>query len=127
MKLLQEKYNGDAWKVLVYSLFLKRTTRKQVESILDVFFLEYPDPQSFLRASTNRVHRLIKPLGLYDKRALELKDLATELVNDRLQTREDILSIKGCGKYVADCFDIFVLHRDANPTDKQLKKYLKKT
>ena len=129
MRLIQEQYRGDAWKVLVSSLFLKRTRGDVVEKIIRDFFKRFPHPQDFLQETRENIEELIRPLGLWRNRAKEIKNIASWLVeNGTPKTRDEVLSIKGAGGYVADSYSIFVLEDfSVSPKDEKLKAYLAET
>jgi endonuclease III len=65
MPLLQERYEGDHWPILVVSLSLKRTHRSQAEPVVQELLDRYPAPRDHLRADAVEVADLLCPLGLW--------------------------------------------------------------
>lgn len=128
LRLIQEDYVGDAWKVLVASLFLKRTTGRQVRPVLKKFFEVFPKPT--LELSKGRkledIEEIIRSLGLWRKRAKEISNIAMHLYTfGDPKTKEKASLINGVGEYVANAYAIFVLgDLTVKPNDEKLRYYL---
>jgi len=120
--LLQEKYWPDEWRILVCCLLLNQTTRRQVDKIIDEFFLKYPGPVSMCMASGEELHALIQPLGLANKRVKTLKRFSHEYLTKTWQEAKDLY---GCGKYANDTWRIFCRGdwEDVSPQDHALNNY----
>ena len=70
--LLQEIYRDDPWKMLVCCILLNLTQRKQVDGIRHELFSKYPTEYEMIEANEDELSELLKPLGLYRKRAKTL-------------------------------------------------------
>jgi len=93
------------YKVLIAELLLKRTTRYAVVKHYSKFIEKFPDINSVYRASFEEVREAFRPLGLYNQRAKQLKELAAAIMEryggqipDRL---EDLKSLPGVNDYIA--------------------------
>ena len=73
--LLQEIYQPDGWKMLTCCMLLNLTNRKQVDTIRDELFSKYPTPKDMMNANQSELAELLKPLGLYNRRAKSLKKM----------------------------------------------------
>ena len=120
--LVQEPYFGDEWKILVCCLLLNLTTHKQVRKVLPKFFKKYPHPHSIISAKEEELKKIIKPLGLVNKRSTTLIRFSQEYINNQWKTAKDLY---GCGKYADDAWHIFCKGdwKDIRPKDHALNYY----
>ncbi|MCL7389963.1 MAG: A/G-specific adenine glycosylase [Thaumarchaeota archaeon] len=85
-------------------LLLKRTTIRQVARIYEEFMRRFPTPHALLSAGEEDVKKIIKPLGLHNKRSKELIELARVLV-DKFNgevpcDKEKLRELPGVGEYI---------------------------
>lgn len=119
--LLQEIYQPDGWKMLTCCMLLNLTNRKQVDTIRDELFSKYPTPKDMMNANQSELAELLKPLGLYNRRAKSLKKMSEGYVKGFKSVDE----LYGIGQYAMDSWEIFQNNNtDVNPTDKVLLSYL---
>jgi methyl-CpG-binding domain protein 4 len=119
--LLQEIYQPDGWKMLTCCMLLNLTNRKQVDTIRDELFSKYPTPKDMMNANQSELAELLKPLGLYNRRAKSLKKMSEGYVKGFKSVDE----LYGIGQYAKDSWEIFQNNnRNVNPTDKVLLAYL---
>jgi len=120
--LLQELLWPNEWKVLVACLLLNLTSRKQVDSVVDEFFKRYPTPKDCVSADSDGMYKLLKPLGLVNKRIKTLKRFSDEYLNKDWSTPKELY---GCGKYADDAWHIFCKGdwRNVEPSDHALNNY----
>ena len=119
--LLQEIYQPDGWKMLTCCMLLNLTNRKQVDTVRDELFKRYPTPKDMMNANQSELAELLKPLGLYNRRAKSLKKMSEGYVKGFKSVDE----LYGIGQYAKDSWEIFQNNnRNVNPTDKVLLAYL---
>ena len=119
--LLQEIYQPDGWKMLTCCMLLNLTNRKQVDTIRDELFSKYPTPKDMMNANQSELAELLKPLGLYNRRAKSLKKMSEGYVKGFKSVDE----LYGIGQYAKDSWEIFQNNnKNVNPTDKVLLAYL---
>jgi endonuclease III len=113
--------------MLVACSLVNLTTWAQAEPALEALMLRYPTPTEFSRAQPDDLHDVLRPLGLWRRRAISLTRLAQEwLLRPGPWGIMDIYRLPGCGKYAADSWAIFVEGRtDVDPTDGKLSWYLR--
>jgi endonuclease III len=99
--LLQELLWPNRWQCTVACLLLNVTTRKQVDKVWPTLFQEAPGPQELLDLPIERLIEIIKPLGLYNRRAQRLRQLATAWEKVPFE------KLPGVGKYAAQSDKIF--------------------
>ena len=119
--LLQEIYRDDPWKMLVCCILLNLTKRKQVDGIRHELFSKYPTEYEMIEADEDELSELLKPLGLYRKRAKTLIKFSWMWINGF----SDVEELDGLGKYAKDSWEIFQMNnKDVKPTDKVLLEYM---
>ena len=122
--LLQEIYQSDGWKMLTCCMLLNLTNRRQVDVIRDELFKRYPTPKDMMNADESELADLLKPLGLYNRRAKSLKKMSEGYVKGF----ESVDELYGIGKYAKDSCEIFQNNnRKVKPMDKVLQEYLRVT
>tara|TARA_Y100001937_G_scaffold117105_1_gene169941 strand:+ start:485 stop:733 length:249 start_codon:yes stop_codon:yes gene_type:complete len=74
-----------------------------------------------IEADENELSELLKPLGLYRKRAKTLMKFSWMWINGF----SDVMELHGVGKYAKDSWEIFQMNnKDVKPTDKVLLEYM---
>lgn len=119
----QERYCSDPWAVLACAVMLNQTSGKQLELVHERVFSSWSSCYSMAVADTKLLQEVIKPLGLYRRRATTLVRMSAyyAFVWDGVDPTE----IPGVGKYGSDSYRIFIDGIvPADVTDKELKKYL---
>ncbi|XP_076054563.1 uncharacterized protein LOC143033244 [Oratosquilla oratoria] len=123
--LFQESLYHDPWKLLIGTIFLNRTTGEEAlgKNILWEFLERWPTPEDALSAQWEDLAEVIKPLGLYEKRAKMILKFSEEYISkDWTYPKE----LHGIGKYGNDSYRIFCLNewRKVRPTDHMLNFYI---
>lgn len=120
--LIQERYVGDPWRIMVVCIMLNLTRGCQVKGVVDSFFTKYPTPDACAAADMDELIKVIKPLGLWKRRAISL----VKFSNAWLGQWKDIRDLPGIGSYAYDAWQIFVEGTVPSPTqvhDHKLKEY----
>ena len=119
--LLQEIYQEDPWKMLVCCILLNLTKRQQVDGVRNELFSKYPTEYEMMEADEDELSEILKPLGLYKRRAKTLIKFSWMWVSGF----NDVKELHGIGQYAKDSLEIFQNNnRNVNPTDKVLLAYL---
>ena len=120
--LLQEIYQKDGWKMLVCCMLVNITNRKQVDTVRDILFKQYPTPNDMMKARHSDLVSIIKPLGLYNTRAKRLIKMSEGYVKGFQSVDE----LYGIGQYAKDSWEIFQNNNlKIKPNDKVLQEYLR--
>lgn len=120
--LLQEVYKEDPWKMMVCCILLNLTKRQQVDIVREELFKRYPTEYDMIEANEKELSELLKPLGLYNKRAKTLIKFSWGWINGF----NDIKELYGVGQYARDSWDIFQNNNmNIKPDDKVLQEYLR--
>ena len=121
LRLLQDIYKNDPWKMLVCCIMLNLTTRKQVDKVRHELFKKYPAPQDMSVADYEELSELLMPLGMQYKRAATLMRFSKEYIDGFA----DPIDLYGIGKYAKDSWEIFQNNNlNVQPNDKVLNLYL---
>lgn len=95
----------NPFELLVATVLSAQTTDKRVNTVTPALFEKYPTPQAMAAANLGDLAEIIRVLGFQNKRAKQLKDLATGLVMDFSgevpAEREDLETLPGVGRKTA--------------------------
>ncbi len=118
---------GDPYKILVSEVMLQQT---QVDRVIPKFheFLEkYPTVQDLAEAQPEDVRKTWYPLG-YNVRPYRLHGIACETMErygGRIPSKEEeLLSMKGIGRYTAGAIQSFAFQKDAAILDTNVMRVL---
>ncbi len=107
------KWQGDPWRLLVMSRLSAQCTDKKVNAVSAALFSKYPTPEAMAEAELSDIEKLIRPCGLYRKKAENLRDSSRMLLEDfggELPSDMDaLLSFPGVGRKIANLLrgDVF--------------------
>ena len=71
-------YNKD-YELVIATMLSAQTTDKKVNEITKILFNKYPNLKELKNANVDDLKKLIRPLGSYNKKALNIIDIATKL------------------------------------------------
>ncbi len=103
------------YELLIAVVLSAQTTDKRVNSVTPELFSRFPDARSLAKADLKEVEEIIRPIGLYHSKAVNIMKLADILclkydgqVPDQ---REELESLPGVGRKTANvilsnCFDV---------------------
>lgn len=121
IKIIQEDYSSDPWKVLVCCILLNQTSNKQVRPLIESFFTKWPNPKSLICEKDLAISEFIKTTGFQNLKAKRIKDFSIAWESGV----RDPFKFPGIGDYGREAWMIFV-DNDTSfvPKDKKLKMYL---
>lgn len=122
--LIQEDLWPDEWKVLVSCMMLNCTSRKQVEKVIPVFFLKWPNAESLSMADEKDISETISSLGFKNRRTKNLLKMSRAYLT---KSWNDPRELPGIGEYAARAWEIFFSPKlgDTPPDDGALVVYWK--
>lgn len=120
--LIQEDMWPNEWRILVSCMMLNCTSRKQVEKVIDKFFIKWPDANSLLGSPIDEISELITPLGFKNRRAKRLLEMSEHYTKN---TWNHASELPGVGEYASRAWEIFIKNRLGNdpPKDGALVVY----
>jgi len=108
--------------MLVCCMLLNLTNRKQVDTVREELFTKYRTPKDMMNANHRELADILKPLGLYNRRATSLRLMSAGYINGFKSVDE----LYGIGQYAKDSWEIFQnKNNNIKPTDKVLQEYLR--
>jgi A/G-specific adenine glycosylase len=117
----------DAFHILVAEIMLQRTGAQQVEPVYRRFIAKYPSVHSLASAPLEEVLDDIRSLGLA-YRGARLKQIAdaikTEFGGKVPDGENELLSLPGIGKYVANAVQCFAFKKDVPLVDSNVLRVL---
>lgn len=121
IKIIQEEYANDPWKVLVCCILLNQTSNKQVRPLIENFFKKWPNPKSLMYEDDMVISDFIKTTGFQNVKAKRIKNFSHAWYSGI----RDPFKFPGIGDYGREAWRIFVT-KDVSfiPKDKKLKMYL---
>lgn len=106
----------DPFKVLIAEILLRKTDAGKVLSVYEHFVRRYSSIEALINANDGQLENSLRPLGLYRRRAKELKDLAQMVANEYggeiPRSREELLGLPGVGDYIANAVLCFAFGKD---------------
>lgn len=110
-----EYYRAFTWRqedishyeMFIAEFFLSRTRPDVVEPIYEMFLERYPDIEALEDADADELAEVIRPLGLQNRRATALVEIADAVDGALPETVDGLLELPRVGPYVANatlCF-----------------------
>ncbi|MBS77330.1 MAG: hypothetical protein CMO32_16565 [Variovorax sp.] len=119
---------SDEYLLVVSEVLLQRTQAGVVNDFLPAFLLRYPSWERLARTRLSTLERVLKPLGLWRRRAEVLKALSRERV--RLgafpSERAALETLPGVGQYVANAIELHVYGRHRPLLDSSMARVLER-
>ena len=120
--LMVQQQVKSVWQHMVGVICLNLTNRVQVKAVLPKLFKKYPNPITFIRGHSSTQKKMLKPLGMVNKRLERLKKMSIDFLTWDYKDAKDL---HGIGKYGSDSYRIFYLNEiPKDVKDKELKRYI---
>ena len=124
--LLEELFADDPWKLLLSTILLNRTTRRQVDAVLYKFLEMWPTAEDAANADVTEILECVTPLGIKFRRSagiIRFSKEYLELIRSKCSRHfgengtdpafaledKDVLNLHGCGRYALSAYRIFIL------------------
>src|SRR5437764_4760375 len=117
----------DAYAILVSEIMLQQTQVDRVLPKYRQFLAAFPTLADLARASTADVISVWVPLG-YNRRAISLQSIARQVIAEydgRIpDTIDELLKLKGIGRYTAGAIACFAYHKQVATVDTNIRRVL---
>lgn len=90
-------------QALAAEIMLQQTSYYQVEPVYEKFCSKYKKPEDVLNADEDEIKQLFSSLGLHNRTEYIIK-AAEFLASDQKITQDNLLEVKGVGRYTANAF-----------------------
>ncbi len=119
--MVQQQINMDPWAHMIAVMMLNQTGRKPVKTVLPNFLERWPTPEALLRSRIMDIEDMIKPLGMWRRRAKMLYRMSIDFLG---WDGKDATDLHGIGRYGSESYRIFFQGERFEPQDKELRRYL---
>ena len=127
-----ELHHKSNFELLIAVVLSAQTTDERVNSVTPSLFERYPDAYALSKAKLEDVEQIIRPIGLYHNKAVNIIRLSAALCDfyegQVPENREDLESLPGVGRKTANvilsnCFDVpaFAVDTHVSRVSKRLK------
>lgn len=117
----------DPYAILVSEMMLQQTQVDRVLPKYYQFLAAFPTLADLANASTADVISVWVPLG-YNTRAVRLQSIARQVLAEHdgriPDTIEELLTLKGIGRYTAGAIACFAYHKQVAPVDTNIRRVL---
>ena len=98
-------YNKD-YELLIAVMLSAQTTDKRVNMVTNILFMKYDTLEKLSNADINDIIEIIRPLGTFNKKALNIISIAKSLLKDKNgivpNDREYLENLSGVGRKTAN-------------------------
>lgn len=93
------EYNKD-YELLIATMLSAQTTDKRVNSVTSILFKKYPTLEALKEADINDIKNIIRPIGTFNKKAENIKNIASSLIEHggMSNDRKFLESLSGVGR-----------------------------
>ena len=116
--------NGPSWtpfKILISTILSARAKDEVTEAVSKKLFKKYPTAKKLAKAPLKQIVKIIKPIGFYNVKAKNITKTAKTILtkfNGRVPKNfDDLVSLSGVGRKVANCVLAFAFDQPVIPTD----------
>lgn len=116
----------DPYTLLVAVVLSAQTTDKKVNEVTPVLFEKASTPQAMARMSVDRIHELIREIGLANQKAKSLKRMSAILVEQHggevPRTFDELEALPGVGHKTASVVMVQAFGKSAFPVDTHIHR-----
>lgn len=111
------------YQMLVAEVFLQVTRAEVVEPVYEEFLERFPTPAALRDAERVEIIDVIRPIGVYNRRADALSVIARELDENGVpETRDELLELPQVGDYAANATLCFGENRPLPVVDSNIER-----
>lgn len=111
----------DPYNVLISTILSQRSKDENTAIASQQLFKVYGTPESLASAELSKIEELIKPAGLYQAKAKNIRNVARILINDyKSKVPKDVdlmIKLPGVGRKTANCVMVYGFNEPAIPVD----------
>ena len=120
-------YNKD-YELLIATMLSAQTTDKMVNSVTSILFKKYPTLEALRDADVDDIKKIIKPIGTYNKKALNIKSIANDLIlhGGMTNDRKFLESLDGVGRKTTNVVLSNIYHEQLIAVDTHVSRVSKR-
>ena len=100
------EYGGDPWRLLVMGRLSAQCTDARVNLVSRELFARFPTARMMADGELSEIEEIVKPCGLYKKKAENIKEasrmIAYDMGGELPDTMEGLLTLPGVGRKIAN-------------------------
>ena len=123
------RHTTNAFHIIIAEITLKLTGAWKAEGVYNKLIENYGTPEKMSMAKKTRLHKLFKSLGLYHRAELliNISNVIIDKFNSTIPTTyEELISIKGIGKYIANSVLCFAYSQKVPLVDGSVSRIFKR-
>lgn len=117
------------YQVLVAEILLQKTNANQVEKVFPDFIKQFPNVENLNEINENNLAKLLEPLGLFNRRARDLKKTAVAICekNGKIpDDRKSLMKLPGVGEYISNAVLCFGFNKPVPIIDANVGRVIKR-
>ncbi len=121
--------NASEYEKICVEVLLQRTQARTVASLYPAFFARFPNWQAIAEAPVTDLEEMLKPVGLWRRRAVSIQGLARYAAQRDGQLPSDpveLAKIPGVGQYVSNAIQLFQHGRPRPLVDVNMARVLER-
>lgn len=100
------EYGGDPWRLLIMSRLSAQCTDKRVNIVSKELFEVFPDVYALAEGDLEKIKEIVKPCGLYNMKAKDIKEASRQLISDYNgivpDSMDELLKLSGVGRKIGN-------------------------
>ena len=120
---------SSIYEKIITEILLQRTKSETVASVYSSFFGQFGDWYQLNDAPIEKIQETIKPLGIWRRRSITLKELAREMVRRNAvfpENRNELDKLPGVGQYVGNAIEMFYHDRPMPLLDTNMARVIER-
>lgn len=121
--------SASNYHYIIAEVLLQRTRAEMVATVFPAFVRKFPSWRALATVKTADLEAVLKPLGLWKRRAASIHKLAGEMVRRHgrfPRTREEIEKLPSVGQYIANAILLFTQDRPEPLLDVNMARVLER-
>ena len=118
------------YKILITEKLLQQTSYGHVLKVYEKFFQKYPTIEALAEGEVSSIEKVIKSLGFQRQRAVQLKNMASIIVDEHHSEIPDhrllLTKLSGIGEYIADAVLCYAFNKNTVPVDVNVRRVAKR-
>ena len=117
------------FQMLIAEIMLQKTGANQVENLFPDFIKKFPNANSIVNMKDEELEEILRPLGLFKRRARDIKKTAQLIVENENQvpiTRNELMELPGVGDYIANAVLCFSFKKPVPIVDANVGRVMKR-
>lgn len=114
------------YRILIGTILSARARDEVTEPVTEALFKRYPTSHALAHADPKAVQKIIKRIGFYRQKTKSIistaKDICGKYRDKVPDTLEDLTTLRGVGRKVANCVLVYAFGKDAIPVDVHVHK-----